>query len=73
VESLLEVDFVYVILNSSISGAGLILVIYALIIPLTQYILAGRARDVVDKLENFQTLVEGVGTATSSEHLRGAG
>jgi Sec-independent protein translocase protein TatA len=66
---MLEENLVLTLLQASITGAGLVLAVYALIIPLYKRIFGYRAEDVYETLQKFKEGAREADTLISPEKL----
>ena len=67
---MLTQDFVLTLLQASITGAGLVLAIYALIIPLYRKIFGYRAEEIYEEIQEFKETVRETDTRVSQEKLK---
>ena len=66
---MLSRDFVLSLLQASITGAGLVLAVYALIIPLSRKFLGYRAEAIYDELQQLKEKIRKTDTRISQEEL----
>ena len=66
---MLSQEIVLALLQASITGAGLVLAVYALIIPISTKILESRAKTLFESLEEFKEESKKIGTKISDDEL----
>jgi len=57
------------ILQASLTGAGLVLAVYTLIIPVSGKLFVKRAKELTNEINHVKNLSEGISTATTFEEL----
>ena len=66
---MLSQDFVLVLLQASITGAGLVLAVYTLIIPLSRKFFGYRAEEIYEELQALKETIRRTDTRITSEEL----
>lgn len=66
---MLSEEFVFVLLQASITGAGLVLAIYTLIIPLSRKYFGYRAKDIREEIQELKGKIQKTNTSISQGDL----
>jgi len=66
---MLNQEFVFVLLQASITGAGLVLAVYALIIPLARRFFSYRAEDIHQDIQELKERIRETDTSISQDDL----
>jgi cobalamin biosynthesis protein CobD/CbiB len=66
----MEINLVLTLLQASVTGAGLVLAVYALIIPLSDRIFRYRIKEISDEVDELKKEAEKTGTSISQDDIR---